>query len=536
MDYKMIFKLLGGLGLFVYGMNLMGDGLQKAAGEKLRRILEILTTNRILGILVGAGVTSIIQSSSATTVMTVGFVNAGLMTITQAAGVIMGANIGTTMTAQLIAFKLTDIAPFILAIGAVMVLFSKKKKVKDFGEIILGFGILFVGMTMMETAMKPLSSMPSFQNLILTLGNHPLLGVLVGLGMTATVQSSSATIGILMALAANSGIGLEVALPVLFGDNIGTCATALLASIGTNKNARRAALIHLTFNSVGTLIFMLALKPVLYFIPMLGGDIQRQIANAHTMFNFSNVIIQAPFIPLLVKFVYKLIPGEDKKDDVMTLEYLDRRLLETPYVAVNQVIKETVRMGKLASENLTTAFDAFVNKDEKRMHKAYEREELINYLEREITGYMVTLSQESLSEQQSETVTSLFHVVNDIERIGDHADNIAELCQYRLDHNLNFSDQAITELKYIYENVKYAVDTCVESLNSFDLGLAHKVIEAEAKIDELEKQLRNDHIDRLNTGICFPASGAIFLDIISNLERVGDHSNNIAQMVLESGK
>lgn len=534
MDYKMIFQLLGGLGLFIYGMSLMGDGLQKAAGEKLKKILEVLTTNRIFGILVGAGVTSIIQSSSATTVMTVGFVNAGLMTLKQAAGVIMGANIGTTMTAQLIAFKLTDIAPFVLAIGAVMVLFSKKKKIKDIGEIVLGFGILFVGMTMMEISMRPLASMPEFKNLIVTLGAHPILGVLVGLGMTATVQSSSATIGILMALAANSGIGLEVALPVLFGDNIGTCATALLASIGTGKNARRAALIHLTFNTIGTIIFMLALKPVLYLIPLLGGDIQRQIANSHTLFNVTNTLLQAPFIPLLVKFVNKLIPGEDKKGEAMSLEYLDRRLVETPYAAINLVIKEVVRMGRLSSENLTTAIESFVDKDEKKMNKTFEREELINFLEREITGYMVSVSKENLSEQQTHTVTSLFHVVNDIERIGDHAENIAELCQYRIDHSLNFSDQAITELKYIYENAKNAIDTCVDSLDTFDLGLAQKVIQIENKIDDLEKQLRNDHIDRLNKGICYPASGAIFLDIISNLERVGDHSNNIAQIVIES--
>ncbi|TDT50386.1 phosphate:Na+ symporter [Fonticella tunisiensis] len=535
MNYKMFFSLLGGLGLFVYGMKLMGEGLQKAAGEKLKRILEVLTTNRILGILVGTGVTSIIQSSSATTVMVVGFVNAGLMSLSQAAGVIMGANIGTTMTAQLIAFKLTDIAPFILAIGAGMVIFTNKKRTRDIGEIVLGFGVLFVGMSMMEKSMKPLAEMESFKNLILTLGRHPLLGVLVGLGMTATVQSSSATIGILMALAATTpNFGLNVALPVLFGDNIGTCATALLASIGTNKNARRAALIHLTFNVIGTIIFMSILPIVLRVIPMLGGDIQRQIANSHTLFNVTNTILQAPFIPLLVVFVNKLVPGDDRDDNAMALEYLDKRLLETPSVAVGQLVKEVVRMGNIASQNLQAAFNAFIKQDERLVNTVYDREDLVNFLEREITSYMVALSNTALSEQQHEIVTSLFHVVNDIERIGDHAENLAELAEYRMDTKSSFSEQAITELKYMFETTKYAVDTAISALENTDYDAAKSVIEVEKKIDSLEKQLRKDHIERLNRGICNPVSGTVFLDFISNLERIGDHSNNIAQMVLEA--
>lgn len=534
MNLKMIFGLLGGLGLFVYGMKLMGDGLQKAAGERLKRILEVLTTNRILGILVGAGVTSIIQSSSATTVMTIGFVNAGLMNLIQAAGVIMGANIGTTMTAQLIAFKLSDVAPLILAIGAAMVLFSNKKKTKDIGEIILGFGILFVGMNMMEKSMSPLREMESFKNLILTIGKHPLMGVLVGLLMTATVQSSSATIGILMALAANNGIPLNVALPILFGDNIGTCVTALLASIGTNRNARRAAAIHLTFNIIGTIIFMSALSPIIKIVPLLGGDIQRQIANSHTIFNIANTIIQAPFIPLIVKFVNFVIPGEDKKDEVMALVYLDSRLLETPSVAVGQVIKEVVRMGKLSSENVEESKKCFFNYDEKLLNSGTSREELINYLEREITSFLVKLSNTSLSEGQSEVVTSLFHVVNDIERIGDHADNLFELAQYKYEKNIPFSSEAASKLNRMFENVKEIIDKAIESLDNSNQKAANEVIQLEDKIDTMEKDLRTEHIDRLNKGICYPASGAIFLDAISNLERVSDHSNNIAQMVLKS--
>jgi phosphate:Na+ symporter len=533
MSWKNIFELLGGLGLFIFGMKTMGDGLQKAAGNRLKKILETLTRNRVFAILVGAFVTAIIQSSSATTVMTVGFVNAGLMDLFQAAGVIMGANIGTTMTAQLIAFKLTDIAPLVLAIGTIMVMFGKRKRTKDLGGIILGFGMLFVGMKIMEKSMRPLTELDEFKNLITTIGQHPIMGVFVGLGMTAVVQSSSATIGILQALAGLNAMPLAVALPILFGDNIGTCVTALLASIGTSKNAKRAALIHLTFNIIGTLIFMLILPVVVKLIPVLGGDIKRQIANAHTMFNITNTLIQAPFIVFLVKFVNWLIPGKEDKEDVMTLEHLDRRLLETPSIAVGQLVKEVVRMGRLASKNLSTAIDAIINEDENAIKQVFNTEEVINFLEREITGFMVALSNTSLSEEQSELVSGLFHVVNDIERVGDHADNLAELAQYKIDNKLPFSESAISQLTKMYETVKFAIDSSIEALENTDFIKAEDVIETEGKIDELEKRFREDHIDRLSRGICNPVSGTVFLDILSNLERIGDHANNIAQMVLD---
>jgi len=534
MDYKMIFQLLGGLGLFVYGMKLMGDGLQKAAGEKLKRMLEILTSNRFFAVLVGAGVTSIIQSSSATTVMTIGFVNAGLMNLFQAAGVIMGANIGTTMTAQLIAFKLTDIAPFILAIGAALVMFTKKKKTRDIGEIVLGFGILFVGMSMMEVSMRPLSELDSFKNLIIVLGKHPFMGVLVGLGMTATVQSSSATIGILMALAANSSMSLGVALPILFGDNIGTCATALLASIGTSKNAKRAALIHLIFNLTGTVIFMIGLKFVLKVVPMFGGDVQRQIANAHTLFNVTNVFIQIWFIDVLVKIVNKLVPGEDEKSSALVLEYLDRRLLETPSIAVGQVIKEVTRMGKLSSVNLSNSMQAFLKSDENMINSVVEHEVTINYLEREITGYMVALSNTPLSEHQSEIITSLFNVVNDIERIGDHAENLSELAKARIDNKINFSEKALSDVTYMFETVKYCLDNAMDALENSNLESAGKAMEVEQTIDNMEKKLKKEHIARLSCLECTPDGSSVYLELLTNLERVGDHSNNIAQMVVNS--
>lgn len=537
MDYKTLFNLIGGLGLFIFGMTLMGDGLQKAAGDKLKRLLEILTNNRIMGVLVGAGVTSIIQSSSATTVMVVGFVNAGLMTLPQAAGVIMGANIGTTVTAQLIAFKLTTIAPVIVGIGVCMHLFAKKKKVKQLGEILLGFGILFMGMATMEGALKPLANLPQFKQAFVSLSTHPFLGVLVGLGVTAIIQSSSASTGILLALASTGIISLEAALPVLFGANIGTCVTALLASITANRTAKKAALIHLTFNIVGTVIFMILLNPFREFILLLAqwtgteGNIQRAIANAHTVFNITNTIIMVPFIAMLVKFVNKLIPGDDGAE-VFALKYLDDRILETPSIAVGQTVKEAVRMGNIAAENLQSSMDAFLNEDEELINKVYEKEDLINYLEREITGYLVKLSQRSLTEEQSETVTSLLHTINDLERIGDHAENLVELAQYRIDHELKFSDQAIGELKGMYEKVYSSVKTSILALETGDAKTALSVIMIEEDVDKIEKQLRTDHIERLNKGVCVPASGTIFLDMISNLERVADHADNIAEAVV----
>lgn len=536
MSYKDYFLLLGGLGLFVYGMNLMGEGLQKAAGDKLKRILEVLTTNRFLGVIVGTVVTMIIQSSSATTVMVVGFVNAGLMNLAQAAGVIMGANIGTTITAQLLAFNLTDIAPLVLAIGAVVAMFSKKKRTKDIGEIILGFGILFVGMSLMSSSMAPLKDSAFFRHLMTSLADKPLYSLLVGLGITSIIQSSSAMTGIMIALAQAGQISFAAALPMLFGTNIGTCVTALLASIGTHKNARRAALIHLLFNVFGTIIFLPFMGKLAKFVPLISGanNIPRQIANVHTIFNVTNTLIMIWFIPLLVKLVMRLIPGEDREDNLLTLEHLDKRLIETPSVAVGQVVKEVVRMGRLAYENIDDAMGAFLNRDSKLIDKVEEKEDLINYLEREITSFLVTLSNSTISEHQSEIVTSLFHVVNDIERIGDHAENITELAQLRNDKDFPFSDQAMTELRFMSDIVKSAIKDSITALEDFDFELAQRVIETEGKIDSIEKQLRTEHIDRLNKSICYPASGTIFLDLISNLERVGDHSNNIAEMVLNS--
>lgn len=525
--------VLGGLGLFLYGMNLMGMGLQKAAGEKLKTLIEILTNNRIMGVIVGALVTMVIQSSSATTVMVIGFVNAGLMNLTQAVGVIMGANLGTTITAQLIAFNLTDFAPLAVAVGVGIWIATSKKRSKNLAEILIGFGILFIGMNMMSSGLKPLASSPVFKKIMISL-TDPFLGILVGLGLTTIVQSSSASIGLLQALASQGLVGLNVAFPILFGDNIGTTTTALISSIGTNKTAKRAAVIHFLFNLIGTIIFMTILRvPVEAIVLKLSpNDVQRQIANAHTLFNLINVIIQLPFAGLLVKAANKLVPGEDEEIEV-GVKYLDPRIIETPSIALGQVMKEVLRMGKIVEENLVLASMSFKNKDEKMTREVFSQEKVINRLEKDIVEYLVELSNAPLTDEQHSQVNVLMNVVNDIERVGDHADNIAELSQTVIDEKLYFSDRAMNEFDNISNKSQEVFQNALESLANTDFDKAREVLKLEEEIDALEKEYRANHIDRLNKLLCQPSSGVIFLDLLSNFERISDHSANISLYVLD---
>ncbi|MDD3840122.1 MAG: Na/Pi cotransporter family protein [Clostridia bacterium] len=529
---NVLIQFAGGLGLFVFGMKIMGDGLQKAAGTRMKKLLEILTTNRFLAVIMGALVTAIIQSSSATTVMLVGFVNAGLMSLAQATGVIMGANIGTTITAQLIAFNLTAIAPLAILLGVGMKLFCKKKSSQRMGEIIAGFGILFFGMDTMSGAMKPLRGNAVFQQMIINLEN-PIIGVLVGFSITAILQSSSASIGILQALAFQDLITIDSALPVLFGMNIGTCVTAMIASIGTNKTAKRTAVIHLLFNVIGTFIFLILIRFVPYseFIKSLSTDTSRQIAHAHTIFNIVNTILLFPFANTMVNMSNRLVPG--KEDDTEhRLKYLDMRILETPSIAVGQAIKEVARMGSFALQNHQASMGALIKKDEGLVNDVYEREKIINYLNKEITDYLIKISVLSLSSEQSQQITGLFHTVTDIERVGDHAENIVELAQHSIDHNLFFSDIAISELEDMNGKVASILEDSIESLKTGDKNLAKTVEPREDKIDDLEQQLRDSHIKRLGEQMCVAESGIIFLDAISNLERIADHASNIAFSVL----
>lgn len=523
--------VLGGLGLFVYGMNIMGMGLQKAAGERLRKLIEVLTNNRLMGVIVGALVTMLIQSSSATTIMVIGFVNAGIMTLPQAVGVIMGANIGTTVTAQLIAFNLTDLAPLAVAIGVGIWIATSKKRFKNSAEILIGFGILFIGMEMMGSGLKPLAGNPVFSNIMTSL-NNPFLGILVGLGLTTILQSSSASIGLLQALASQGMISLNIAFPILFGDNIGTTTTTLISSVGTNKTAKRAAGIHFIFNLIGTVIFITVLrKPIQAIVLRLSpNDIQRQIANAHTIFNLVNVAIQLPFAGLLVKIIKKIIPGDEL--EVEGVNYLDLRIIETPSIALGQATKEVYRMGKIVEENLILSSKAFKNKDEKLIQEVFSQEIVINRLERDIIEYLVALSNAPLTDEEHNKINMLMNIANDLERIGDHSENIVELSQITVDEKLQFSEEAMEEFDNIFGKAQQALNKTLDSFMQEDILKAREVLKLEDEVDFLEEQCRANHIDRLNNMECKPSAGVVFLDMLSNLERISDHSANISVYVL----
>ena len=528
--------IMGGLGLFLYGMNLMGDGLQKSAGSKLKRIIELLTSNVIMGVLVGMVVTMVIQSSSATTVMVVGFVNAGIMSLTQAIGVIMGANIGTTITAQLVSLDVDFLAPVALGLGIVIYMFSNKPKHKNIAEILIGFGILFTGMDFMKEAVKPLAGYQGFTDMLLSFGHHPILGVLMGFAITAIVQSSSASMGMLIALASQGLIPITAALPILYGENIGTCVTSLISSIGASRNARRAAIMHLTFNVLGSMIFMFILsKPIVAIVTAIDPtDAARQIANAHTLFNILNVIVLLPFNKLIVKLALKLVPetkGEQDDDDKV-VKYIDDRMIETPSIALANIVKETLRMGEKSKESLNAAMNGIVDKSKEKIELSFKREKLINELQKSILNYLLKLSKASLNEDSRETVDALFNTVNDIERIGDHAENIAELAKDIVDLEISFSDVGIGELKDMYNKVVSTYTYALEAMRTSNVELACKVIKMEEQVDMMEKSCRANHMNRLNSSSCSIESGVIYLDIISNLERVSDHAVNIAQQVI----
>lgn len=529
----MLFNFVGGLGMFLYGMGIMGDGLQKAAGDRMRRLLEVLTTTPVRGVIIGAVVTAIIQSSSATTVMLVGFVNAGLMTLRQAFGVIMGANIGTTITAQLIAFNITALALPMVGIGFLINLICKRKSQKYVGLVILGLGLLFMGLDAMSSAMKPLRDNEAFVHLMAAFGRYPVLGVLIGVVMTCIIQSSSATIAILMAVASQGLITFDAALPILFGDNIGTCITAALASIGTSRAAKRTALAHGFFNIFGAIIFILFLPQFKAFVLAISGnaDIHRLIANAHTSFNILNTVIWVFLVDVMVKIVMTILPGE--KDEISGPRFLDRHLFNTPAVALGQVTKELVQMGNLTIDMLDRAKAAVIQKDMKAAARVFEIEKVVNHFQKEITEYLADLSQKSLSEEQSDRLINLMHVVNDIERVGDHLENVAELAEFREDSRIEFSELAYQELNAIFAQVRETYAETLRALETDDYTLARQVLRLENQTDQMERELRNNHIFRLNEGSCIPKAGIIYLDILSNLERVSDHAANIAQAVLD---
>ena len=545
--FQILMTLFGGLALFIYGMNLMSDGLQKTAGEKMERILGILTKNPIMGVLAGALVTAVLQSSSATTVMVLGFVSAGLMGLPQAISVIFGANIGTTITAQLIAFKIGDYAWLFLFFGFVMYFFFKKREnVMDLGQTIMGFGMLFVGINIMGDTMKPLAEAPVFVDMMMQVQDIPVLGVLVGTLMTVVVQSSSATIAVLQNLAATAGpdgvtsiIGLVGAIPILFGDNIGTTITAVMASIGGSVSAKRTAVAHVIFNLTGTLIFIWFTPWYAEFIQMISPQgpelevIARQIANAHMCFNIANTIIWLPFIGILVKLVTKIIPGRDLDRLPSEPVFLDMNVLHQPFAAIMLVKKEMARLAEFAYNMIGEAKSAFVGNDMEAADKVLNGEENVDILQSKIVKYLSSIfSNESLTDYQAKEVAGLMKIATDIEHVGDYCENIAE---YAIDKNkkkYEFSDDAYEEINGGFAHITKMVRNSIDALKSGDHKAALDVKAQEGEMNQMEAHLRKQHMIRLNERACSPEFTVIYNDIIHNLEKIGDSCDNMAEAVL----
>ncbi|MCS0786707.1 Na/Pi cotransporter family protein [Cytobacillus firmus] len=533
---QMLFEFLGGLGIFLYGIKFMGDGLQKSAGDRLRDLLDRFTTNPIMGVLAGVLVTILIQSSSATTVITVGLVSAGFMTLRQAIGVIMGANIGTTVTAFIIGIDIGEYALPIIALGSILLFFFKNKKVHNVGQIVFGFGALFYGLELMSGGMKPLRTLEAFHDLTVSMSSNPILGVVVGTVFTVIVQSSSATIGILQGLFSEELINLDAALPVLFGDNIGTTITAVLAAIGASVAARRAAAVHVLFNLIGTTIFLILLKPFTLLIETLQGKMdlnpEMTIAFAHGIFNSTNTLIQLPFVAVLAWIVTKLIPGEDAVAEYKA-KHLDPVFIEqSPSIALGQAKEEVLRMGAFSLRGLEETVQYLKTGNQKHSESAYQLEDAINNLDRKITDYLIKLSTSSLSAHESNEHTVLMDTVRDIERIGDHFENVIELIDYKQANKVSITDSAMADLEQMFKLTISTVKEALQALDHNDKIAAEHVVKKEEEIDKMERKLRKQHILRLNEGVCSGQAGIVYVDIVSNLERIGDHAVNIAEAVL----
>ncbi len=526
--------MAGGLGLFLFGMELMSDSIEKVAGASLRRILEIFTTNRFMGMIVGIIFTGIVQSSSACTVMVVSFVNSGLMNLYQAAGVILGANIGTTVTSQLISFNLSEIAPLFLLAGVVVMMFSQKEKVRKVAEVIVGFGILFVGLSTMSQAMEGMRSEPRVVELLMSIRN-PFFATLMGFALTAIIQSSSVTVSIVLLLANQDLLALPITLYIILGCNIGSCVTALLASMTGKKDAKRAALIHFWFNVIGTVIIYIVLflfgNRVVEFIQSISADNGRFVANAHTLIKVFQVVILFPFTKWLVKLTYLCVPGEDQKvgyRESYQLKYIGDKVVFNPATAVVEVVKELERMASLAEENLNRAMNALITLDEEDIQEVYEVEKNINFLNHAITDYLVKINQTTLPIEDLNSLGALFHVVNDIERIGDHAENVADAARQRKEDGITISKEAQKELGDMLEMVNKIIRYAVEMFAKSDETHMQEIITLEDQVDEKERELQKKHVERLTKGECSPEAGMIFSDIVSGLERVADHATNIA--------
>jgi phosphate:Na+ symporter len=538
---------MGGLGLFVYGMNLMSRGIEKVAGNKLRGILAAFTKTRFLGLVVGLFFTAVIQSSSAATVMVVSFVNSGLMNLSEACGIILGANIGTTVTALLVAFRLSSVAPIFVFAGAVMVNFIKKPIVRKSGEIVLGFGILFMGISMMSSAMGELRDIPAVIDLLSHFTN-PFLGVLLGLVITSVVQSSSVTVSILVVMASQGLVDLRICMFVILGCNIGACTSAVLSSIGGTKNAKRAALIHLLFNIFGTILMFIILmlfdsqvESIIHFVSGQGtdaGSLGRNIAIAHFLFKVFQVVVFYPFMNLIVKLTYVLVPGEDEKqEESYSLQYIQSEHgLPNPAVAMYLAVQEIERMAHMAFDNLNLAVDALMSHNEEEIQQVMETERYIDYLDEQISNYLVRINQNTLPIADANLIAAYFHVVSDIERIGDHAESIVEIIPQFYENGIQLSDSSAEELRNMMLLINKILE---ESLDMFLTGNTEhmqEISDLENAIDEMERDLQTGHIHRLNEGKCSAQAGIYFSDIVSGLERVGDHAINIAFSLIEAKK
>lgn len=550
-DIEMLFRFVGGLGMFLYGMHIMADGLQKSAGGKMKQLLGVLTSHRILGVLVGALVTAVIQSSSATTVMVVGFVNAGIINLTQAVGVIMGANIGTTITAWVVSMsewgemlKPEFFAPLLIGFGAFILLFSKKEKKRQVGEILVGFGVLFIGLSFMSGAITPYRDAPIFATAFRVLGKNPVLGILTGAVVTAIIQSSSASVGILQTLALNGVVSWNSAVYITLGQNIGTCVTALLSSAGANRTAKRAAVIHLLFNVLGALIFGVLMFVVFTMNPAFAGGKVTSVGISvfHTVFNITNTLVLFPFAKLLVELSGKIIRekapelsaaeiSQDSDMDVFERPHLDRRILGSTSFAIQSVAEQVLRMGELAREHMDLAMDSVFEVNEEKIQQAARMERTMDIFEKDLTEYLVYLSHESLTEPEIQQVSHLLFTVSDFERIGDHCDNIAELAESLVKEERQLSADAVEDLKDILDVVVKAVDTAIESRRKESIIDARRVYMLEDDVDSMEEDLRHSHMERLSKGLCSADTGIVFLDILSNLERISDHAVNIAEYV-----
>lgn len=543
MEVKQIFtialELLGGLGLFLFGMKTMSDAIEKTAGAKLRPILEKFTSNKFLGLIVGALFTAMVQSSSACTSMVVSFVDSGLMNLYQAVGVIFGANIGTTITSQLVSFDLERYAPIFLAIGVIMYMFIKKEKISRFGEIIVGFGVLFLGISLMGAAVEPLKESVEVQHMFASLSN-PLLALLIGWAVTALIQSSSVTVSIIVVLASKGMFNqnLLICLFIILGCNMGACMTALLTSLSGKKDAKRAAMIHFLFNLVGSAIMFLLLTffgdwiQHLLFDLISKGQAGKYIANSHTLFKVFQVAILLPFSSLLVKATYLIIPGDEKEKvaygDSYKLQFIGSKAVFNPATAVVAAQNEIERMASLASDNLNRSINALMTMDQESINDVFEVEKNIDYLSHEITNYLVRLTQMTIPIEDLKNIGGLFHVVSDIERIGDHATNIAEAAQKKKDKGIQFSKEAIQELTQMVDSVNENLRLCIDTFITKSDDNLERIEAIENKVDQMEIDFQDAHINRITKGECTPEAGMLFTDLITGLERVCDHATNIA--------